>query len=102
MTAVAGCRGPCTDRILDAPSGSPSPAALESEAGSWLLPALSLALVVLTLGLAGVLIRNLVKLIVERRRGHSRLDGLRIKLVFFFSRSCCLPAIVLFYGLGHR
>ena len=34
-----------------------------------LLPALSLALVVLALGLAGILIRNLVRLIVDRKRG---------------------------------
>jgi len=65
--------------------------------GQWLLPALSLSLVVLTLGLAGVLIRNLVKLIVERRRGilGSRL---RSKLVFFFLAFVLLPAIVLFSG----
>ena len=68
-----------------------------AEGSRWLLPALSLALVVLTLGLGGVLIRNLVKLIVERKRGilGSRL---RIKLVFFFLALVLLPTIVLFYG----
>src|SRR5262245_46599936 len=78
---------------LTVPENSP-------ESHQWLLPALSLTLVVLTLGLAGVLIRNLVKLIVERRRGilGSRL---RIKLVFFFLALVLLPAIVLFSGSAH-
>ncbi len=71
-----------------------------SETSRWLLPTLSLALVVLTLGLAGVLIRNLVKLIIERKRGilGSRL---RIKLVFFFLALVLAPAFVLFYGSAH-
>jgi two-component system nitrogen regulation sensor histidine kinase NtrY len=62
-----------------------------------LLPALSLALVAAALGLAGVLIRNLVKLVVERKRG---LLGskLRSKLVFFYLALVFLPAFVLFYG----
>ena len=62
-----------------------------------LLPTLSLALVVLVLGLAGVIIRNLVRLIVERKRG---LLGarLRTKLVFFFLALVLLPATVLFTG----
>ena len=63
----------------------------------WLLPALSLALVVMTLGLAGVLIRNLVRLIVDRRRGILG-SKIRIKLVFFFLALVLLPAFVLFYG----
>jgi two-component system nitrogen regulation sensor histidine kinase NtrY len=67
------------------------------EASRWLLPVLSLALVVLTLGLAGVLIRNLVKLIVERKRGILG-SKLRIKLVFFFLAFVLLPALVLFWG----
>ncbi len=62
-----------------------------------LLPALSLVFVVLTLGLAGVLIRNLVKLILERRRGILG-SKLRIKLVFSFLALVLLPAIILFYG----
>lgn len=63
----------------------------------WLVPTLSLALVVLVLGLAGVLIRNLVRLIIERKRGvlGSRL---RSKLVFFFLALVLVPAIVLFIG----
>jgi two-component system nitrogen regulation sensor histidine kinase NtrY len=68
-----------------------------TDVSEWLLPALSLALVVLTLGLAGLLIRNLVKLIVERRRGMLG-STLRIKLVFFFLAFVLLPAIVLFSG----
>jgi two-component system nitrogen regulation sensor histidine kinase NtrY len=62
-----------------------------------LLPALSLALVVLALALAGVLIRNLVRLIVDRKRGilGSRL---RTKLVFFFLALILLPATILFTG----
>jgi len=68
-----------------------------AEAGQGLLTALSLALVVLTLGLAGVLIRNLVTLVVERRRGILG-SQLRIKLVFFFLALVLLPAIVLFSG----
>ena len=62
-----------------------------------LLTALSLAFVVLTLGLAGILIRNLVKLILERRRGILG-SKLRIKLVFSFLALVLLPAIILFYG----
>jgi two-component system nitrogen regulation sensor histidine kinase NtrY len=62
-----------------------------------LLPTLSLALVILALGLVGVIIRNLVRLIVERKRG---LLGarLRTKLVFFFLALVLLPATVLFIG----
>ena len=63
----------------------------------FLLPALSLALIVLALGLAGVLIRNLVKLIVDRKRGILG-SKLRTKLVFFFLALVLLPAVVLFYG----
>jgi len=67
---------------------------------SWLLAALSLALIVLTLGLAGVLIRNLVKLIIDRRRGVLGA-ALRFKLVFFFLALILVPAIVLFAGSAH-
>ena len=58
---------------------------------------LSSAIVVLVLGLAGVLIRNLVQLIMDRKRGilGSRL---RTKLVFFFLVLVLPPAVVLFYG----
>jgi two-component system nitrogen regulation sensor histidine kinase NtrY len=58
---------------------------------------LSSGVVVLALGLAGVLIRNLVRLIMDRKRGilGSRL---RTKLVFFFLALVLPPALVLFYG----
>ncbi len=58
---------------------------------------LSLTLFVLILGLVAVLVRNLVRLIVDRKRGilGSRL---RTKLVFFFLALVLLPSIVLFYG----
>jgi len=61
------------------------------------LPLLSLALVGLALALTVVLIRNLVVLIVERKRGilGSRL---RSKLVFFFLALVLVPALVLFVG----
>ena len=64
------------------------------------LPALSLALVILALALAGVLIRHLVRLIVERKRGILGAR-LRAKLVFFFLALVLLPALVLFYGSAH-
>ncbi|MDX1388313.1 MAG: hypothetical protein R3344_03940, partial [Acidobacteriota bacterium] len=64
-----------------------------------LLPLLPIAVVVLALGLAGILIRNLVRLIMDRQRGvlGSRL---RTKLVFFFLFLVLPPAAVLFYGAG--
>ncbi|HKQ59978.1 MAG TPA: ATP-binding protein [Candidatus Polarisedimenticolaceae bacterium] len=63
---------------------------------SLLLP-LSIVLVVLAAALAGVLIRNLVRLVIERKRGilGSRL---RTKLVFFFLALVLLPATILFVG----
>ena len=62
-----------------------------------LLPALSLALIILILGVAGVLIRNLVKLIIERRKGILGAT-LAMKLVFFYLALVLLPATVLFTG----
>ena len=62
-----------------------------------LLPALSMALIILILGVAGVLIRNLVKLIIERRKGILGAT-LAMKLVFFYLALVLLPAIVLFTG----
>jgi two-component system nitrogen regulation sensor histidine kinase NtrY len=62
-----------------------------------LLPVLSLILVVLALALLGVLVRNLVKLILERKRGILGAR-LRTKLVFFFLALVLLPAFILFYG----
>jgi len=63
----------------------------------FLIVLLSGAIVLLVLGLAGVLIRNLVRLIMDRKRGilGSRL---RTKLVFFFLVLVLPPALVLFYG----
>ena len=54
-------------------------------ANQLLLPALSLMLAVMVLALAGILIRNLVRLIVDRKKGILGAR-LRTKLVFFFSR----------------
>ncbi len=69
----------------------------ESVPSQWVLPVLVIAIVVLALGLAGVLIRNLVRLILDRRRG---ILGSRIRttLVFFFLAFVLFPALVLFYG----
>jgi two-component system nitrogen regulation sensor histidine kinase NtrY len=69
----------------------------ESPVGQWLLPALSLALVVFASLLFGVLVTNLVRLISDRKKGilGSRL---RSKLVFFFLALVLAPAIVLFIG----
>jgi two-component system nitrogen regulation sensor histidine kinase NtrY len=69
----------------------------ELDLNQLLLPALSLALVVLALALAGVLVRNLVRLIVDRKRGILGAR-LRTKLVFFFLALVLLPATILFYG----
>jgi two-component system nitrogen regulation sensor histidine kinase NtrY len=66
-------------------------------ANQLVLPFLVIAIVVLALGLAGVLIRNLVRLILERKRGILG-SKLRTKLVFFFLAFVLLPALVLFYG----
>ncbi len=68
-----------------------------SGADRLLLPMLSIAVVVMALGLAGVLIRNLVRLIMDRKRGILGAK-LRTKLVFFFLALVLPPALVLFYG----
>ncbi len=69
------------------------------EAGTarWLLPLLSAAIVLLSLGLAGILIRNIVRLVMDRKRGILG-SKLRTKLVFFFLALVLPPALVLFYG----
>jgi two-component system nitrogen regulation sensor histidine kinase NtrY len=67
------------------------------ELNQLLLPLLAMTLIVLVLGLAGVLIRNLVRLIIERKRGMLG-SRLRTKLVFFFLALVLLPALVLFSG----
>ena len=80
------------DRMTAAGSGQASP--------QLILPALSLLVVILALGLAGVLVRNLVRLVVERK--HGMLGArLRTKLVFYFLALVLLPALVLFYGSAH-
>jgi two-component system nitrogen regulation sensor histidine kinase NtrY len=58
---------------------------------------LSSAIVLLVLGLAAVLIRNLVRLIMDRKRGILGAR-LRTKLVFFFLVLVLPPSLVLFYG----
>ena len=62
-----------------------------------LLPGLSVALAFVALALVGVLVRNLVRLVIERKRGifGSRL---RTKLVFFLLAMVLLPSTFLFYG----
>ncbi len=62
-----------------------------------LLPALSIAIVVLILGLAAVLVRNLVRLVMDRKRGILGAR-LRTKLVFFFLALVLPSAFILFYG----
>jgi len=69
----------------------------ELEVDQLLLPALSLGIVVLALGLMAVLVRNLVRLIVDRKRGILGAK-LRTKLVFFFLAPVLLPAPVLSSG----
>jgi two-component system nitrogen regulation sensor histidine kinase NtrY len=67
------------------------------ELNQLLLPLLAMTTIVVVLGLAGVLIRNLVRLIIERKRGILG-SQLRTKLVFFFLALVLLPALVLFSG----
>jgi two-component system nitrogen regulation sensor histidine kinase NtrY len=64
-----------------------------------LLLLLTLAIIVLSLGFLGVLIRNLVRLIVDRKRGVLGAR-LRTKLVFFFLALVLLPALLLSFGSG--
>jgi two-component system nitrogen regulation sensor histidine kinase NtrY len=60
---------------------------------------LTAAISLLALGLLGVLVRNLVRLIVERKRGILGAK-LRTKLVFFFLGFVLAPAFLLSYGAG--
>jgi two-component system nitrogen regulation sensor histidine kinase NtrY len=62
-----------------------------------LLHLLLIGIVILVLGLLGVLVRNLVRLIVDRKHGILG-SKLRTKLVFFFLGLVLLPTLVLFYG----
>ncbi len=65
----------------------------------YLLTLLTLAIIVLALAFAGILIRNLVRLIVDRKRGVLGAR-LRTKLVFFFLALVLLPAFLLSFGAG--
>jgi len=71
----------------------------EIAASQQLLTLLTLAIVVLALGFVGVLVRNLVRLIVDRKRGILGAR-LRTKLVFFFLALVLLPAFLLSFGAG--
>jgi two-component system nitrogen regulation sensor histidine kinase NtrY len=68
-----------------------------SQAYRFILPLLSISLVVLFLALAGLLVRNLVRLVVDRKRGilGSRM---RAKLVFFLLGFVLFPALIMVYG----
>jgi two-component system nitrogen regulation sensor histidine kinase NtrY len=68
-----------------------------ADSNQLLLTVLTMTLVFLALALAGLLIRNLVKLVVERKRGILGAQ-LRTKLVFFYLLLVLVPAIVLFSG----
>jgi two-component system nitrogen regulation sensor histidine kinase NtrY len=63
----------------------------------FLLTLLTIAIIVLALGFAGILIRNLVRVISERKRGILG-SKLRAKLVFFFLALVLLPALLLTAG----
>ncbi len=64
-----------------------------------LLTLLTLAIIVLAMAFIGILIRNLVRLIVDRKRGVLGAR-LRTKLVFFFLALVLLPAFLLSFGAG--
>jgi two-component system nitrogen regulation sensor histidine kinase NtrY len=64
-----------------------------------ILTLLTFAIVVLALAFVGILIRNLVRLIVDRKRGVLGAR-LRTKLVFFFLALVLLPAFLLSFGAG--
>jgi len=64
-----------------------------------LLMLLTLAIIVLALAFVGILVRNLVRLIVDRKRGVLGAK-LRTKLVFFFLALVLLPAFLLSFGAG--
>ena len=64
-----------------------------------ILTLLTFAIVALALAFVGILIRNLVRLIVDRKRGVLGAR-LRTKLVFFFLALVLLPAFLLSFGAG--
>jgi two-component system nitrogen regulation sensor histidine kinase NtrY len=63
------------------------------------LAVLTLAIVVLSLSFAGVLVRNIVRLVLDRKRGILGAR-LRTKMVFFFLALLFLPTTILSYGAG--
>jgi nitrogen fixation/metabolism regulation signal transduction histidine kinase len=63
------------------------------------LTLLTLAIIVLALAFVGILVRNVVRLIVDRKRGVLGAR-LRTKLVFFFLALVLLPAFLLSFGAG--
>jgi two-component system nitrogen regulation sensor histidine kinase NtrY len=71
----------------------------EMAASRQFLTLLTLAIVILALAFVGVLIRNLVRLIVDRKRGILGAR-LRTKLVFFFLALVLFPAFLLSFGAG--
>jgi two-component system nitrogen regulation sensor histidine kinase NtrY len=63
------------------------------------LTLLTLAIIVLALAFVGILVRNVVRLVVDRKRGVLGAR-LRTKLVFFFLALVLLPAFLLSFGAG--
>jgi two-component system nitrogen regulation sensor histidine kinase NtrY len=61
------------------------------------LAVLTLGIVVLSLSFAGVLVRNIVRLVLDRKRGILGAK-LRTKMVFFFLALLFLPTTILSYG----
>jgi two-component system nitrogen regulation sensor histidine kinase NtrY len=62
-----------------------------------ILPMLTLAILALALGFVFILVRNVVRLVVDRKRGVLGAR-LRTKLVFFFLALVLLPAFLLSFG----
>jgi two-component system nitrogen regulation sensor histidine kinase NtrY len=62
-----------------------------------ILPMLTLAILALALGFVFILVRNVVRLVVDRKRGVLGAR-LRAKLVFFFLALVLLPAFLLSFG----
>ncbi len=62
-----------------------------------ILNLITFAIVVLAIGFAGIVIRNLVRITIQRKRGILGAR-LRTKLVFFFLALVLLPSLILSYG----
>ncbi len=69
----------------------------EYAANRLILPFLNLIVVILVLALAGLMIRNLVRLVLDRKRGILGAR-LRAKLVFFLLGFVLIPALMMVYG----